>query len=100
MYQPWATDSIFEKLISFLGKSLGMGAILIALVFGTAGLGLWLLQNWGRILTLALVGVWRLFGLLGLLRHPGMFHFVRVVVDGAIIVYLILPKVTQFFRSA
>ena len=69
-----ATDSIFEKLVSFLGKSLGIGALLIALVFTAAGLGLWLLKNWARTLTLGLVGVWLLFGLLGLLRHPGAFH--------------------------
>ena len=72
-----ATDSIFEKLISFLGKSLGIGALLIAAIFMAAGLGLWLLKNWGRSLTLALVGVWLLFGVVGLLRHAGPFHLVK-----------------------
>jgi uncharacterized membrane protein (DUF2068 family) len=90
-----ATDSIFEKMISFLGKSLGIGALLIAIVFGAAGLGLWLLKNWGRTLTLALVGVWLLFGLLSLLRHPGALHIVSLVIDGAIVVYLILPEVKR-----
>jgi hypothetical protein len=92
-----ATDSIFEKLISFLGKSLGIGALLIALVFVVAGLGLWLLRNWGRTLTLGLVGVWLFFGLLGLLRHPSPFHILRVAVDAAIVVYLLLPEVRRLF---
>jgi uncharacterized membrane protein (DUF2068 family) len=92
-----ATDSIFEKLISFLGKSLGIGALLIAMVFVVAGLGLWLLRNWGRTLTLGLVGVWLFFGLLGLLRHPGPFHVLRVAVDAAIVVYLLLPGVRRLF---
>jgi hypothetical protein len=94
-----ATDSIFEKLISFLGKSLGIGALLIALVFGVAGLGLWLLRNWGRTLTLGLVGVWLLFGLLELLRHPGPFHILRVALDAAIVVYLLLPQIKRLFTA-
>jgi hypothetical protein len=92
-----ATDSFFEKLISFLGKSLGIGALLFAAVFAAAGLGLWLLKNWGRSLTLGLVGVWLFSGLLGLLRHPGPFHIVRVVIDGATLVYLMLPQVKSLF---
>ena len=42
-----ATDSFFERLISFLRKSLGIGALLIAAVFTAAGLGLCLLKNLG-----------------------------------------------------
>jgi hypothetical protein len=95
-----ATDSIFEKLISFLGKSLGIGALLIAVIFAVAGLGLWLLKNWGRTLTLGLVGVWLLFGLLGLLRHPGAFHIMRVVLDAAIVVYPMLPEIKRLFTAA
>ena len=95
-----ATDSIFEKLVSFLGKSLGIGALLIAAVFVTAGIGLWLLKTWGRSLTLALVGVWLFFGVIGLLRHMGPFHIFRVVVDAAAVVYLLLPEVKKLFTSA
>ncbi len=95
-----ATDSIFEKLVSFLGKSLGIAALLIAAVFVAAGLGLWLLKTWGRSLTLALVGVWLFFGVIGLLRHTGPFHIVRVVVDAAAVVYLLLPEVKKLFTTA
>jgi len=31
-----ATDSIFQKLVSFLGKSLGIGALLVAGIFVAA----------------------------------------------------------------
>jgi len=95
-----ATDSMFEKLISFLGKSLGIVALLIAAIFLAAGLGLWLLKGWGRTLTLALVGICLFFGVIGLLRHPGTFHIVRVVVDVAVVIYLLLPEVRRFFASA
>lgn len=50
-----ATDSILEKLVSFVGKSLGIGALLMAAVFVAAGLGIWLLKSWGRSLSLALI---------------------------------------------
>jgi uncharacterized membrane protein (DUF2068 family) len=95
-----ATDSIFEKLISFVGKSLGIGALLIAAVFVAAGLGLWLLKNWGRVLTLTLIGVWLLFGLIGLLRPAGPLHIVRVVIDVAAVIYLSLPDVRRLFTTA
>jgi Predicted membrane protein (DUF2127) len=95
-----ATDSFFERLISFLGKSLGIGALLVAAMFTAAGLGLWLLNNWGRSLTLGLVAVWLFFGLVGLLRHPGPFHILRVIIDGTIVVYLTLPQVKRLFLPA
>src|SRR5215470_13596944 len=92
-----ATDSIFEKLISFVGKSLGIGALLIAAVFVAGGLGLWLLKDWGRTLSLALISVWLIFGLMGLLRHAGPIHIVRVVIDAAAVTYLTLPPVRRLF---
>jgi uncharacterized membrane protein (DUF2068 family) len=95
-----ATDSIFENLVSFLGKSLGIGALLTAAVFVAAGLGLWPLKAWGRSLTMALVGVWLFFGVIGLLRHTGLFHIVRVVVDAAVVIYLLLPEVKRRFGTA
>jgi hypothetical protein len=54
----------------------------------------------GRSLTLGLVAVWLLFGLVGLLLHPGPFHILRVVIDGAIVVYLTLPQVKGLFLPA
>ena len=95
-----ATDSILEKLISFVGKSLGIGALLIAVVFVAAGMGLWLLKNWGRTLSLALIGVWLLFGLIGLVRHAGPVHIVRVIIDAAAVIYLLLPEVRRLFTTA
>jgi uncharacterized membrane protein (DUF2068 family) len=95
-----ATDSIFEKLISFVGKSLGIGALLIAAVFVAAGAGLWLLKGWGRSLSLALLAIWLFFGLIGLLRHPGGYHIFRVVIDAVAAGYLLLPEVRQRFTTS
>jgi hypothetical protein len=57
LFLPWRPTRSSKKLISFLGKRLGIDALLIAAVFAAAGLGLWLLKNWGRSLTLGLVAV-------------------------------------------
>ena len=66
-----ATDSIFEKRLSFLGKSLGLCALLVAAVFVAAGLGLWLFEELGASLTLTLDAVWLFFDLIVLMRHVG-----------------------------
>lgn len=95
-----ASDSFLESLLSRVGRALGIGALLIALVYIVVGFGLWQLKNWARALTLALVGIWLLFGLLGLLRHPTPWHMVRVLVDVAILVYLMLPDVKRLFTAA
>ena len=47
--------------------------------------------------TLVLTGLALLFGLLSLLHRP--FHIVRVVVNGAILVYLYTPEVQRLFTS-
>jgi Na+-transporting NADH:ubiquinone oxidoreductase subunit NqrD len=88
-----------ERLLSGVGKVIGFGALLIAVLWLAAGIGLWTLQGWGRLLTVALTGLWLFFGLLGLLHHPFPTHILRVVVDGAIIVYLSTPEVRRLFLA-
>jgi hypothetical protein len=95
-----ARDSFFENLISRLGKTLGIAALVVALVYIIVGFGLWALKNWARVLTLILVTIWLLFGLLGLLRYPTAWHMIRVLVDVAILVYLMLPDVKRLFATA
>jgi Predicted membrane protein (DUF2127) len=94
-----ASDSFFENLVSRLGKTLGVGALIVALVYIVVGFGLWGLKNWARMLTLILVSIWLLFGLLGLLRHPTPWHMIRTLVDVAILVYLMLPDVKRLFAT-
>ncbi len=95
-----ASDSFFETLFSRVGKALGFGALVIALAYIVVGLGLWQLKNWARTVTMILVGIWLVFGLIGLLRFPTAWHIVRVLIDGAIVVYLMLPEVKRLFVPA
>lgn len=57
------------------------------------------LKKLGRSLTLALVGVLLLFGVLGLVRQAGPFHIVRVLVDAAAVLYLMLPEIKKRFAA-
>ena len=95
-----ATDSFLETLLSRVGKALGVGALIVALLYIIVGFGLWQLKNWARTITLILVTIWLLFGAVGLLRHPTPWHIARVLVDVAILVYLMLPEVKRLFVAA
>jgi len=95
-----ASDSLVERLVSGVGKALGIGGLIVAAMFVAAGIGLWALKNWGRTLAVALAGIWLLFGLLGLARHAGTWHLTRTLVDLAIVVYLMLPDVKRSFSGA
>lgn len=94
-----ASDSLAERVVSGVGKALGIGGLIVAVILVCAGVGLWALKNWGRTLTVALAGIWLLFGLLGLARHPGAWHLTRTVVDVAIVIYLMLPEVKRSFST-
>jgi len=94
-----ATDSFLERLVSGLGKTLGVCALAIAIGFVIVGFGLWQLKNWARVATLVLAAIWLLSALFGVARYPTAFHIVRVLVDVAILVYLLLPNVKRLFVS-
>jgi hypothetical protein len=95
-----ASDPFFETLFSRVGKALGFGALVIAAAYIVVGLGLWELKNWARAVTVILVCIWLFFGLIGLLRFPTPWHVVRILIDGAIVVYLMLPEVKRLFVAA
>lgn len=88
---------LLERVLSAVGKTLGFAALLIAVVWLAAGLGLWTLKTWGRSLTLVLTGLWLFFGLFGLLHRPFPTHILRLIVDGVIVVYLVNPDVKKLF---
>jgi len=88
---------LLERVLSAVGKTLGFAALLVAVVWLAAGVGLWTLKAWGRSLTLVLTGLWLFFGLFGLLHRPFPTHILRVIIDGVIVVYLVNPEVKKLF---
>ena len=88
---------MLERVLSAVGKTFGFAALLMAVAWLAAGVGLWTLKTWGRSLTLFLTGLWLLFGLFGLLHRPFPTHILRIIIDGVVLVYLMNPEVQKLF---
>jgi hypothetical protein len=94
-----AADTFFQRLISGLGKTLGLAVLLFALIYIVMGLGLWAMKNWARTLTLIFAVVWLASAMVRLVSYPTPFHVLRATVDVAILVYLMLPDVKRAFAA-
>jgi uncharacterized membrane protein (DUF2068 family) len=95
-----ANDTFLQRLTAGLGTTLGIGLLVCALFWIVLGFGIWMMKNWARFLTLVFASLWSLWGLFRLSHFPTPWHILRVVVDLAIIVYLVLPDVKRLFAGA
>jgi len=95
-----ANDTFLQRLTTGLGNALGLGLLLFALFWLVLGFGIWAMKNWARVLTLVFAAIWLLWGLLTLSHFPTLWHIAKVVIDLAIVVYLILPDVKRLFAGA
>ena len=100
MMSKMANESMMETWIVRLGKVLGLGALLIALIYVVVGLGLWGLKNWARVTAIVFVALSFFLGLIGLLHFPSPWHITRAAIQIAIVVYLTLPDVKRLFNPA
>jgi hypothetical protein len=98
MMSKMASESMMQTWISRLGKVLGLGALLIALVYIVVGVGLWGLKNWARVAAIAFVVFWFFVGLIGLLHFPSPWHIIRAAIEIGIAAYLMLPDVKRAFN--
>lgn len=82
------------------GILIGVGAVLIiiGLLEGAAGVGLWQLKRWGRTLALVLSGIGLAMSLLALLTGD-ITQLLWAIVHGAILWYLTRPAVAALFRA-
>lgn len=94
-----AADTFFQRLVSGLGKTLGIAVLLFALLYIVMGFGLWAMKNWARVLTLIFAVIWLLSALVRLGHFPTPFHLLRAALDVAILVYLLLPDVKRAFGA-
>lgn len=90
--------------ISILSAGGGTGAFLVTLIFGLALLyvafGLWTLQAWAWLATLALEGIDGLLALLTLLGAPGTFEaWISLIVAAVVIYYLARPEIRSAFHG-
>jgi hypothetical protein len=99
LFSRMASESMLQTWIARFGKALGIGALLIALIYLVVGIGLWGLKNWARVAAIAFVAFWFFMGLIGLLHFPTPWHIVRAAIQIAIAVYLMLPDVKREFSE-
>jgi uncharacterized membrane protein (DUF2068 family) len=92
-------DTPLARIASGLGKMLGIGLLIFAMFWIILGFGIWACKNRARFLTLVFAGLGLLFGLVRLAHIPTPWRMLRIVVDAAIIAYLLLPDVKRAFAS-
>jgi hypothetical protein len=91
----------------FLIGTVGGGIFLgFALIHVLAGVGIWSMQNWGRLLAIILAVISLVFAIPGLLltamtMHAffGGFRILRVVICVLIIWYLLKPEIKALFSA-
>jgi len=70
-------------------EALGVGAFLYAGLFTTEGVGLWLGKRWAEYLTVIATGSFVPFEIYELARRPGPARLAALVLNLAVVVYLI-----------
>jgi len=92
-------DTFLERFVSVVGKPMGVGLIILGLFWIILGFGLWARKSWAHSLTLLCAVVWLLFAVLKVVVVPTPWRIVRLVVDAAIFLYLLLPGVKRAFTG-
>jgi len=70
-------------------KKLGIVGLIYAALFLTEGIGLWMLRPWGEWVTVIISGSLVPVEIYEIYRHPSAVKIVVVVVNVAIVIYLI-----------
>ena len=92
-------DTPINRILASGGSVFAILLLICALFWIALGYGIWARRNWARILTLVFAAVWLLFGLLRLGTFPTPWHIFRIVIDAAIVAYLLLPDVKRAFGA-
>jgi len=94
-----ANDTPFSSFTAGVGTFFAILVLVAAIFWFVLGVGIWSTRNWARVLTLVFAAFWLLLGLPRLMHFPTPWHFLRVVVDAGIIVFLLLPNVKRLFGA-
>jgi hypothetical protein len=91
-----SSGTALPKFLLGLGAFLGIAVAGAALLTAAAGVGVWFMKGWGRILALAIAALSLLLSF-RVLFHPHPLSLIGPVIDAAIIAYLMVPEVQSKF---
>ena len=92
-----SAGTLLPGFLAGAGKFVGIAVAGLSVLTAIAGLGVWLMKGWGRILALALAALSLVFSL-RILLHPHIgFSLAKLVIDVAIIAYLMISDVQSKF---
>jgi len=91
-----SAGTVLPSFLAGLGAFLGIAVAGLSVLTAVAGVGVWLMKSWGRILAIALAALSLLFSIRSLF-HPHPLGLLRPAIDVAIIGYLMLPEVQAKF---
>jgi hypothetical protein len=93
-----AEGNTIQRVLAGLGHFVGVALLIYAAVQIICGIGLLLLQNWARILTLVFSALGILF-LLPRAIHLRPFSALFAILNLAVAVYLLLPETQSYFLN-
>lgn len=92
--------STIQRVLGGLGHFVGVALLIYAAVQIICGIGLLLLQNWARILTIVFSALGVLFLLLRALQlRPFSTLFAILNITIAVFIYLLLPETKTYFLN-
>jgi hypothetical protein len=91
-----AEGNTIQRVLGGLGHFLGVALLIYAAVQIICGIGLLLLQNWARILTIVFSALGILF-LLPRALHLRPFSALFTILNVAVLIYLLLPETRAYF---
>lgn len=92
-----------EKLSGVSAKQLeevGFGSFVYAALFAVEGIGLWMKKKWAEYLTIVITVSFIPLELYELAKHPGAVKIVTLVLNVAVVVYLVARVMSERRRPA
>ena len=93
-----AEGNAVERLLHSLGHWVGIVIVVFAFLHIVAGIGLFFMQNWARLLTLLFSALGLAAMLPGLVLAHGLALFFGII-NAVVIIYLVMPSIKRAFHG-
>ncbi|MGA8524736.1 MAG: hypothetical protein WB629_01560 [Candidatus Sulfotelmatobacter sp.] len=98
LYRVWVLNPRAWQQLAPSGKLVGISFLILATVLALAGVGWFRRQLWGWRLCVAIIATQVLGDLVNCLRGDFLRGGVGFAIGGALLIYLLRPKIRAYFR--